>query len=175
MSLSQLNHLTRMIDFNFINKFSLPLESLSKLSYDSTNSFSVVDKSINWFNFDNASNSKMKTFDSLYYVNNKLIFAEFKNSKPLFKEFLLKLKLKFHESISCFFLKATNVNPTFTFNDFILVDKEFYYVFSKIKSSPSDLMHYKMNNRIWSTQYESIYNCKIFFVDNIEFERVFGL
>ena len=84
-----------MIDFNFINKFSLPLESLSKLSYDSTNSFSVVDKSINWFNFDNASNSKMKTFDSLYYVNNKLIFAEFKNSKPLFKEFLLKLKLKF--------------------------------------------------------------------------------
>ena len=59
MSLSQLNHLTKMIDFNFINKFSLPLESLSKLSYDSTNSFSVVDKSINWFNFDNASNSKM--------------------------------------------------------------------------------------------------------------------
>lgn len=164
-----------MIDFNFISKFSLPLEPLSKLSYDSTNSFSVVDKSVNWFNFDKASHAQMKTFDSLYYVNNKLIFAEFKNSKPLFKEFLLKLKLKFHESINCFVRKATIVNPSFTCNDFIVVDKEFYYVFSKTKSSPSDLMHYKMNNRVWSSQYESIYNCRIFFVDNVEYETVFAL
>lgn len=163
-----------MIDLSLL-KGAIIERELKILSYDSINSVSIVDKEEKWFDMDSLSFSDLCTFDSIYFQNGVLIFAEFKNSKPKYKDFLMNLKLKFHETLACLHRKFNPLNPLFNFSILISTQKKFYYVFSNTKCTPTDLIQYRMRNRIWANQYQQIYNCKIYFVDNVEFESIFSL
>jgi len=154
----------------------LPKMALSVLSYDNTNKESVVNSSIKWYDFDEATIGvkKLSTLDSVEIIGDSLVFAEFKNEAVKSGDKLKFLRLKATESLMSLLIILKDKKPIVTMSDVNKLKKDCYFVFSRAKSTPTKLMAFNTTHRILKSYYTCLYS-KFDFIDNITFKKKFKL
>lgn len=155
----------------------LPKEELSKLSYDDTNCLSVINSSTKWYNFDcsETGTGRLCTIDSVEALNNDLIFAEFKNEKIKSGDKLKLLRLKATESILSLHKLLKKEHTNIELSDINLISKKCYFVFSKAKTRPTELLLFNTTHRDLKSFYKNSLYKDFDFIDCESFIRKFGL
>lgn len=154
----------------------LPKKALSDLSYDKINEVSVVNSSIKWYDFDEATIGikKLSTLDSVEIIGDSLVFAEFKNEAVKSGSKLKFLRLKATESLMSLCMILKEKKTIVEMSDVNKLKKDCYFVFSRAKSTPTKLMAFNTTHRILKSHYTCLYS-KFDFIDNITFEQKFNL
>ena len=153
----------------------LPKKPLKTLSYDDSNKISVINSNIKWYDFDSSEkgSSRLCTIDSVEILNKTLIFAEFKNEKIKSKEKLKFLRLKANESLLSLHKLVKKENSKITISAINEIPKNCYFVFSKTKTRPTELLHFNTIHRDLKTYYkDSLYN-DFDFIDCVSFTKKF--
>ncbi len=142
-------------------------KELREISFDEENNQSLINSSKTSFDFD-IINDKIKTSDTIYFKDGKIIFVEFKNGKIAEKDF----RLKATESIISFynFIFENGFKEKLCFSNEVF---QIYVVYNK-NSSPSMLNTFSATEKKLQLQYKHFFS-KYQVVDNENFKKIFGI
>lgn len=158
---------------NIFNKH-VPKEQLSVLSFDSIEGYSVINSDYEWYDFDKSEgHQSLMTIDSANFIGSKLIFAEFKNEQIKSKEKFKFLRLKANESLLSLLLLCKKEIATIQLSELNSIDKECYFVFSKTKTSPTQLLSFNATHRNLKRFYERTFFKKFDFINCEQFKEKF--
>lgn len=159
----------RIKDIETFFEENFPRKTISLLSLDKEKSLIISDKLS--FSFDDVVKKEqkiIKTSDTVFFKNNKVIFVEFKSSRIGNIEF----RLKSIESIFSFYnyIYSNNFKESLIFPNDIF---EIYFVYSK-KSSSAMLNTFAQIERELRTEYKHIFS-KFKLIDNERFVKLFRI
>ena len=157
----------KISDIETFFKTYVQKKELKDISLDKENNQPLVNSNKTSFDFDEV-NKSIKTSDTVYFKDGKIIFVEFKNGKIPEVDF----RLKATESIISFYnfifengFKESFCLPSDTF--------QFYVVYNK-NSTPSKLNSISAIEKKLQIQYKHLFS-KYQAVDNEKFKRIFGI
>lgn len=143
-------------------------KELNEISFDKDNQISLINSKKTSFDFD-LLNDKIKTSDTIFFKNGKIIFIEFKRGSIKDIDF----RLKATESIISFYnyifkngFKEDLIFPTDSF--------QIYVVYDKNNSSPSKLNSFKATERKLKIEYKHLFS-KYEVIDNDRFQKLFKI
>lgn len=141
---------------------------LKEISLDKENGIALINLSKSCYDFD-LINTNIKTSDTLFFKEGKIIFVEFKRGKISDKDF----RLKATESIISFY------NYIFAngFKEYLCFPSDYfqiYIVFDKNNSSPSKLNTFKETERKLKIEYKHLF-AKYVVIDNDKFQKLFRI
>lgn len=155
----------------------LPKKELSLLSYDSSNNYSVIVSATKWYDFDCSEKgaSRLCTLDAAEIINDKIIFAEFKNEIIKSGDKFKFLRLKATESYMSLHKLLCNDLINLKIGEVDQISKECYFVFCKVKTKPTALLAFNTTHRILKSYYEASIYDKFDFIDSESFKKKFGV
>ena len=161
----------RIKDVETFFEENFPKKTISLLSLDEENKISLIYSEKLSFSFDEVVKKEqkiIKTADTIFFKNNKIIFVEFKSGKIGNIDF----RLKSIESIFSFYnyIYSNNFKESLIFPNDIF---EIYFVYSK-KSSSAMLNTFSQIERELRTEYKHIYS-KFKLIDNKSFVKLFRI
>ncbi|MGZ9734284.1 hypothetical protein [Flavobacterium sp. GNP002] len=143
-------------------------KNLKDISWDKTNQVSLINSNKESFDFDEL-NKEIKTSDTIYFKNGKIIFVEFKRGTISDIDF----RLKATESIISFynyaFRNGFKENLSFPNDTF-----QIYFVYDKSNSSPAKLNTFKASERKLKAEYKHLFS-KYEVIDNDRFQKIFKI
>lgn len=158
---------------------SVPKKALTDISLDKENQLSLVNSSKLVFDFDEivdanditeGTKEKLKTSDTIYFKNNKIIFVEFKSGGIGERDF----RLKATESIISFynFVFKSGIKDKLCFPSDIF---EFYMVYDKNNPTTATRLKFFMaTERKLQIKYKHLFS-KYHIIDNDKFQRIFKI
>lgn len=151
---------------SFFNE-NVQKKELKEISFDEDNSQPLINSNKTSYDFD-IINKSIKTSDTIYFKEGKIIFVEFKNGKISEKDF----RLKATESLISFynFIFENGFKENFCIPSNIF---QFYVVYSK-KSSPSMINTFSATERKLQKQYKHLFS-KYKVINNENFKKIFGI
>lgn len=160
-----------MMKISEIEKFfdqNVSKKELSEISFDKDNQIPLINSTKLSFDFD-LINDQIKTSDTIYFKNGKIIFVEFK--RGMIKD--IDFRLKATESIISFynyaFENGFKENLSFPNDTF-----QIYIVYDKNNSSPSKLNTFKATERKLKIEYKHFFS-KYEVIDNDRFQKLFKI
>ncbi len=171
-----------MMRINDIEQFfegNVPKKSLTEISLDKENNVSVVSSAKEVFDFDTildntdineGTKEKIKTSDTIYFKDGKVIFVEFKRGKISETDF----RLKATESIISFYnyifekgFKEKLCFPSDLFQIYVVYDK-------RNTSLAARLPFFRNTERKLQIKYKHLFS-KYQVIDNDKFQRIFKI
>jgi hypothetical protein len=149
-------------------KINVSKKELKEISLDNENSISLINSTKTAFDFDEL-NKKIKTSDTIYFNNNKIIFVEFKRGKVSDKDFRLKATESLISFYNFAFANGFKENLSFPNDNFHI-----YIVYDKNNSSPSKLNTFKVTERKLKLEYKHFFS-KYEIIDNDKFKKIFRI
>ncbi|MGF1792928.1 hypothetical protein L4D21_20225 [Photobacterium profundum] len=107
------------------------MATITNLSYNDDGKANFIDSDVEGFNFDTVINchpectNKEKSPDSLFYIDSKLYFVEFKEGGSRKED----IRLKIHEAVSTLYAFSSKYIPEFNRADFFNLDIRYAVVF----------------------------------------------
>ena len=156
---------------------NVPKLPLTKISLDKENNFSLINSSKLVFDFDKivdnsdileGTKEKLKTSDTIYFKNGKIIFVEFKSGGIGERDF----RLKASESIISFynFIFKNGIKDKLCFPSDIF---EFYMVYDKNNPQSSNRLNFFMaTERKLQIKYKHLFS-KYHIIDSDKFQKRF--
>lgn len=131
---------------------TVPKITLKKASEDIANGVSLINSDELVFNYDSLKGA-IKSSDTIYFEENKIIFIEFKNGNIKSMDF----RLKATEGLMIFLKHLKKVNPTLQicFPNNCL---EIHYVYNDSRINPTKLEEFKKNIRLLNKEYSGVYS-----------------
>jgi hypothetical protein len=150
-------------------------KSLTKLSLDSSNGLSLLTSENESFDFDTLDKpvfikDKIKTSDTIYFKDDKIIFVEFKRGQRIPE---IQFRLKATESIITFYnyIFAQNFQENLCFPS---TSFKIYFVYNKTNISATALPFFANIERKLSIQYKHLLS-EYHIIDSEKFERIFNI
>jgi hypothetical protein len=153
---------------------NVPKRALSELSLDSNNNIPLINSQDQSFDFDNIDTpliqrDKIKTSDTIYFKDGKIIFVEFKRGQRIPET---DFRLKAMESIIVFYNYAFNNN--FTDNLCFPSDLfEIYFIYNKDNIGATALPYFSNLQRKFRTQFKHFIS-EYHIIESDEFIRLFN-
>lgn len=153
-------------------------KSLTDISLDKENKISVVSSAKEVFDFDSITNDndinegtkeKIKTSDTIYFKDGKVIFVEFKRGKISETDFRLKAIESIISFYNYIFDKGFKENIFFPSDLF-----QIYVVYDKRNTSAAKLPFFRNTERKLQIKYKHLFS-KYQVIDNDRFQRVFKI
>ena len=149
-----------MIKVHDIKQFfeeNVPKKTITELSYDKANGIPLINSTEQSFDFDNIYipeivKDKIKTSDTIYFKDNKIIFVEFKRGRKIPEQ---EFRLKATESILTFY----NFIFSKDFKDNLCLPNNFfkiYFVYDKNNISSTALPTFRNTERKLRIQYKHL-------------------
>ena len=158
----------RISDVEMFFNNNVDKKQLSEISFDKENNISLINSNNLCFDFDKI-NEEIKTSDTLYFKNGKIIFVEFKRGKIKDIDF----RLKATESIISFynytFKNGFRENLCFPSDLF-----QIYIVYDRNNSSPTRTQAIDTSGRKLEKEYKHFFS-KYQVIDNDKFKRIFRI
>ncbi|MCI9843259.1 hypothetical protein [Flavobacterium pectinovorum] len=156
---------------NDIEKFftdNVEKKELREISFDKDNQISLINSSKPSFDFD-LINQQIKTSDTIYFKNGKIIFVEFK--RGVIKD--IDFRLKATESIISFYsyIFKNGFKEKMCFPNELF---EIYIVYDRNNSSPTRTMAISASGRKLTEEYRHFF-CKYQVIDNDKFQKLFKI
>ncbi len=170
-----------MMRINEIEQFfegNVRKKSLTDISLDKENKISVVSSAKEVFDFDSITNDndinegtkeKIKTSDTIYFKDGKVIFVEFKRGKISETDFRLKAIESIISFYNYIFDKGFKENIFFPSDLF-----QIYVVYDKRNTSAAKLPFFRNTERKLQIKYKHLFS-KYQVIDNDRFQRVFKI
>ncbi len=158
----------RISDIETFFEANVNKKSLSLVSLDNANNISLINSENLVFDFDEV-NKTIKTSDTIYFKNNKIIFVEFKNGKIKPLEF----RLKATESIISFYNFIFDNN----FRDNLIFPTEnfkIYFVYKKTRATIPMLYTFNSVIRDLNIEYKHLYS-SLKIIDDEKFIEIFEI
>ena len=155
----RINEIAECFEKNILKK------GLNEISFDKDNKISLINSTKMSFDFD-LINDRIKTSDTLYFKNGKIIFVEFK--RGTIKD--IDFRLKATESIISFYnyIFQNGFKEKLCFpNDLF----EIYIVYDKNNSSPTRTMAITTTGRKLMNEYKHFFS-KYQVIDNDRFQKL---
>ncbi|PXY41055.1 hypothetical protein DMB65_08835 [Flavobacterium cheongpyeongense] len=164
----------RINDIEQFFKGNVPKKTLTELSLDSNNNISLINSDNQSFDFDNIDTpiiqrDKIKTSDTIYFKNGKVIFIEFKRGQRIPET---DFRLKAMESIVTFYNYVFNQNFTDNIcfpNDLFQI----YFIYNKDNISATALPYFRNLERKFRTQFKHFIS-EYHIIESDEFIRLFN-
>ncbi|KQB38991.1 hypothetical protein RCH33_2024 [Flavobacterium daejeonense] len=169
----------RINDIEQFFEGNVPKKSLTEISLDKENNVSVVSSAKEVFDFDTildntdineGTKEKIKTSDTIYFKDGKVIFVEFKRGKISETDF----RLKATESIISFYnyifekgFKEKLCFPSDLFQIYVVYDK-------RNTSLAARLPFFRNTERKLQIKYKHLFS-KYQVIDNDKFQRIFKI
>lgn len=150
-------------------------KTISELSLDSNNNITLINSQNESFDFDNIDTpliqrDKIKTSDTVYFKDGKIIFVEFKRGQKIPET---DFRLKAMESIIVFYNYVFNNN--FTDNLCFPSDLfEIYFIYNKNNISATALPYFSNLQRKFRTQFKHFIS-EYHIIESDEFIRLFNI
>ena len=165
----------RINDIEIFFEENVAKKTITELSFDGTNNVSLIQTLTQSFDFDNLfipeiTNDTLKTSDTLYFKDNKIIFVEFKRGGKIREQ---QFRLKATESVLIFYnyIHSKNFTEPLTLpNNFI----EIYFVYDKDKVAMSALPFFSNTKRKLKLLYKHLIS-DYHIIDNNEFKNIFEI
>jgi hypothetical protein len=157
----------RISDIEAFFNTEVQKKELREISFDKENNKSLINSTKPSFDFD-VINDKIKTSDTIYFKDGKIIFVEFKNGKISEKDFRLKATESIISFYNFIFEKGFKEMVCFPSDLF-----QIYVVYNK-NSSPSMLNTFSATEKKLQLQYKHFFS-KYQVVDNENFKKIFGI
>ena len=150
-------------------------KSLTELSLDTSNGISLLNSESESFDFDTLDKpvihrDKIKTSDTVYFKDDKIIFVEFKRGQKIPET---QFRLKTTESILTFYnyIFDQNFQEKLCFpNDLFQI----YFVYNKTNISATALPFFANIERKLKIQYKHLIS-EYHIIDNDKFQRIFKI
>lgn len=166
-----------MMRINDIEQFfedNVGKKTLTELSLDSSNGISLLNSESESFDFDTLDKpvihkDKIKTSDTVYFKDDKIIFVEFKRGQKIPET---QFRLKATESIITFYnyIFAQNFQENLCFpNDLFQI----YFIYNKANISATALPFFANIERKLRIQYKHLLS-EYHIIDSEKFERIFN-
>lgn len=165
----------RINDIEQFFEAHVPKKTLSELSLDSNNNITLINSQNESFDFDNIDTpliqrDKIKTSDTVYFKDGKIIFVEFKRGQKIPET---DFRLKAMESIIVFYNYVFNNN--FTDNLCFPSDLfEIYFIYNKNNISATALPYFSNLQRKFRTQFKHFIS-EYHIIESDEFIRLFNI
>ncbi len=165
----------RINDIEQFFETHVPKKTLSELSLDSNNNITLINSQNESFDFDNIDTpliqrDKIKTSDTVYFKDGKIIFVEFKRGQKIPET---DFRLKAMESIIVFYNYVFNNN--FTDNLCFPSDLfEIYFIYNKNNISATALPYFSNLQRKFRTQFKHFIS-EYHIIESDEFIRLFNI
>ena len=165
----------RINDIEQFFETHVPKKTLSELSLDSNNNITLINSQNESFDFDNIDTpfiqrDKIKTSDTVYFTDGKIIFVEFKRGQKIPET---DFRLKAMESIIVFYNYVFNNN--FTDNLCFPSDLfEIYFIYNKNNISATALPYFSNLQRKFRTQFKHFIS-EYHIIESDEFIRLFNI
>ena len=165
----------RISDIEKFFEENVAKKTITELSLDGTNSISLIHSLTQSFDFDNLfipeiAHDTLKTSDTLYFKDNKIIFVEFKRAGKIPEQ---QFRLKATESVLIFYnyIHSKNFKEPLTLpNNFI----EIYFVYDKDKVASTALPFFSNTKRKLKLLYKHLIS-DYHIIDNNEFKNIFEI
>lgn len=165
----------RINDIEQFFEHNVSKKSLTELSLDSSNGLSLLTSENESFDFDALDRpvfikDKIKTSDTIYFKDDKIIFVEFKRGQRIPE---IQFRLKATESLITFYnyIFAENFQENLCFpNTFFKI----YFVYHKTNISATALPFFANIERKLRIQYKHLLS-EYHIIDSEKFERLFNL
>lgn len=165
----------RINDIEEFFENSVGKKSLTELSLDSGNNISLINSNEQSFDFDNIDNpinqkDKIKTSDTVYFKNGKIIFVEFKRGQRIPET---DFRLKAIESIITFYnyVFGNNFTDGLCFpNDCFQI----YFIYQKDNIRATALPFFSNLERKFRIQYKHLIS-EYHIIESEEFKRLFDI
>ena len=159
---------------NFFEQ-NVPKKTITELSLDKTNKISLIESSAESFDFDNLcipeiKNDTLKTADTIYFKDNKIIFVEFKKGAKIPEQ---QFRLKATESVLIFYnyIHSKNfIEPLTLPNNFI----EIYFVYDKNSIRSTALFYFSNTKRKLKLLYKHLIS-DYHIIESNEFKNLFDI
>lgn len=164
----------RIDDIEQFFEDNVPKKTLREISLDNTNNISLINSENESFDFDNIDpplikRDKIKTSDTVYFKNGKVIFVEFKRGGRIPET---DFRLKAMESIIVFYNYVFSKN--FTDNLSIPCDLfHIYFIYNKDNVSATALPLFSNLERKFRTQFKHFIS-EYHIIESDEFIRLFN-
>lgn len=163
----------RINDIEVFFEANVTKKPLRELSLDNTNNISLINSDYQTFDFDNINppiiqRDKIKTSDTVYFKNGKIIFVEFKRGQRIPET---DFRLKAMESIIVFYNYIFSKN----FTDNLSFPSELfhiYFIYNKDNISATALPHFSNLERKFRTQFKHFIS-EYHIIERDEFIRLF--
>lgn len=150
-------------------------KSLTELSLDDSNGISLLNSEIESFDFDTLDKpvihkDKIKTSDTVYFKDDKIIFVEFKRGQKIPE---IQFRLKATESIITFYnyIFSKNFTETLCFPSDLF---QIYFVYNKDNISATALPYLRNIERKLGIQYKHIIS-EYHIIESDEFKTTFNI
>ncbi|MBF2708800.1 hypothetical protein [Flavobacterium soyangense] len=167
-----------MMRINEIEQFfkdNVVKKSLTELSLDSSNGISLLNSEKKSFDFDTLDKpviykDKIKTSDTIYFKDDKIIFVEFKRGHKIPET---QFRLKATESIITFYnyIFTQNFQESLCFPNTLF---QIYFVYNKANISATALPFFANIERKLRIQYKHLLS-EYHIIESEKFERIFTL
>jgi hypothetical protein len=160
-----------MMRINDIEKFfneNVSKKGLSEISFDKDNQVSLINSPKPSFDFD-LINDQIKTSDTIYFKNGKIVFVEFKRGTIKDIDFRLKATESIISFYSYIFENGFKEKLCFPSDLF-----EIYVVYDKNNSSPTRTMAITATGRKLTKEYKHFFS-KYQVIDNDRFQKLFKI
>lgn len=163
----------RINDLKIFFENNVSKKSLRELSLDDTNNISLINSEDQNFDFDNIDppvikRDKIKTSDTVYFKDGKIIFVEFKRGQRIPET---DFRLKAMESIIVFYNYVFSQN----FTDKLCFPSDLfqiYFIYNKDNVSATALPYFSNLERKFRTQFKHFIS-EYHIIERDEFIRIF--
>lgn len=163
----------RINDIEQFFEANVSKKSLTELSLDNNNGLSLLNSEIKSYDFDDLDKplvikDKIKTSDTIYFKNGKIIFVEFKRGQKIPE---IQFRLKATESIVSFYnyIFTQKFQEKLCFPNFYF---EIYFIYDKYNISATALPYFSNIERKLRIQYKHILS-EYHIIDIEKFEKIF--
>jgi hypothetical protein len=149
-------------------KKNVPKKKLKQISFDTDNNTSLINSSKMSFDFDSI-NNRIKTSDTVYFKDGKIVFIEFKRGKISDKDFRLKATESIISFYNYVFENGFKDNMYFPSDLF-----QIYIVYDRNNSTPTREMAITATGRKLKVEYKHLFS-KYEVIDNDRFRKLFKI
>lgn len=158
----------RIIEIEAFFEKNVLKKNLKDISWDKANNVSLINSDKKSFDFDEL-NKEIKTSDTIYFENGKIIFVEFKRGKIKDIDFRLKGTESFISFYNYVFENGFKEKLCFPNEIF-----QIYVVYDKNNSSPTRTLAITTTGRKLEKEYKHFFS-KYQVIDNDKFKRRFKI
>ncbi len=165
----------RINDIKLFFENNVAKKTLTELSLDSSNNIPLINSNDEGYDFDNLNTpviqrDKIKSSDTIYFKDDKIIFIEFKRGQKIPET---HFRLKATESIINFYNYIYSEN----FTESLCIPNnlfEIYFVYNGDNISATALPYFRNIERKLKTQYNHLLS-EYKIIESSEFKRIFNI
>ncbi|MCZ8331324.1 MAG: hypothetical protein O9282_08430 [Flavobacterium sp.] len=158
----------RISDVEMFFNNNVDKKQLSEISFDKENNISLINSNNLCFDFDKI-NEEIKTSDTLYFKNGKIIFVEFKRGKIKDIDFRLKATESIISFYNYVFLNGFKDSLCFPSDLF-----QIYIVYDRNNCTPIREMAISSSGRKLQVEYKHFFS-KYEVIDSDRFQKIFKI